>query len=288
MLVIVLSAVPPSTRGDISKWLFEVHPGVYVGSPSRQVGDKLWERIERSIGSGAAVMIRSDRSEQEYEIKTLNSGWKVVDFDGVKLMKRPVIKKSKNGASEAEKKSSDRNAPKKRFPQEFIVLDLETTGLDPLTDSILEIGALKISGDQIVDSFQTFISIEETVPENIRKLTGITDEMTAQGISEGEGLYYLEKFCDGKPLVGYNIDFDISFLIAAGNLYDLSLNVENPIDVLKYARKQLRVIENHKLSTVASHFGIKCETTHRALKDCEVILSVLEKMKKKILIEQTE
>lgn len=86
MVTIVVSACPPSLRGDLTKWLLEVDAGVYVGRITARVRDMLWSRITRNIGAGHVVMISSARNEQHFEIHTHNSNYQPVDFDGLTLM----------------------------------------------------------------------------------------------------------------------------------------------------------------------------------------------------------
>lgn len=86
MVTVVVSACPPSLRGDLTKWLLEVDTGVYVGRVASRVKDMLWNRITRSIGTGRAVMIYSMRNEQHFEVLTHNGLFNPVDFDGITLM----------------------------------------------------------------------------------------------------------------------------------------------------------------------------------------------------------
>ncbi|PXA79276.1 type I-E CRISPR-associated endoribonuclease Cas2e [Auritidibacter ignavus] len=89
MMVLVLTAAPTSLRGDITKWLLEISPGVYVGNPSRRVREKLWERVTEHVGTGKAILVHSSDGEQKLAFKLHGHPWQVKDFDGVKLVKRP-------------------------------------------------------------------------------------------------------------------------------------------------------------------------------------------------------
>lgn len=90
MTVLVLTAVRMGLRGDITRWLMEVAPGVFVGRVSRRVRDHLWDRVRRTVGSGSAVLIHTARTEQGYEIVTAGRDrWTPVDFEGVTLILRP-------------------------------------------------------------------------------------------------------------------------------------------------------------------------------------------------------
>ena len=89
MIIIVLTLAPARLRGDLTRWLMEVTPCVYVGKVSARVRDRLWERITAEIGDGKAVMIRPSNNEQGYKIKTYNSEWSTRDYDGLTLMVKP-------------------------------------------------------------------------------------------------------------------------------------------------------------------------------------------------------
>lgn len=86
MVTVIVSCCPQSLRGDMTKWLFEVDTGVYVGKVTTRVGDMLWHRIEDLIGEGHAVMITTFRNEQSFAVKVHNSILRPVDFEGLTLM----------------------------------------------------------------------------------------------------------------------------------------------------------------------------------------------------------
>jgi CRISPR-associated protein Cas2 len=89
MLVISLSECPPALKGDMTKWLLEISPGVYVGKVSSRVRDNLWERIRETIKSGKAIMAYNAKNEQGLNFKVHNAEWEPIEFDGIKLMLRP-------------------------------------------------------------------------------------------------------------------------------------------------------------------------------------------------------
>ena len=92
MTVIVLTSVPRGLRGDLTRWLLEVAPGVFAGRVSRRVRDRLWDRVRKGIGDGSAVLVvtAQDR-EQGYEVLTAGRDrWVPVDFGGITLMRRPL------------------------------------------------------------------------------------------------------------------------------------------------------------------------------------------------------
>ena len=99
MIIVVLTDCPPKLRGDLSKWLFEINTGVYVGNVSARVREALWIRICETVQQGQATMVYPAPGEQKMEFRVHNTTWEMVDYDGVKLMRRPLGRK----ITEAEK-----------------------------------------------------------------------------------------------------------------------------------------------------------------------------------------
>lgn len=88
MIVVVLSSCPPSLRGDLTKWLFEISTGVYIGHIAARVRDSLWERIVSSVGTGRAIMAFSADNDQRFDIRVHNTEWSLEEIDGIKVMMR--------------------------------------------------------------------------------------------------------------------------------------------------------------------------------------------------------
>lgn len=110
MIVVVLTACPVGLRGDLTRWLLEISPGVFVGSVSARVRERLWERITGLVKNGRAIMVFSARNEQHLAFKIHHADWLPDDFDGVQLVKRPagtekatLVGKPKHGWSTASK-----------------------------------------------------------------------------------------------------------------------------------------------------------------------------------------
>lgn len=90
MVVLVLTACPPGLRGDVSRWLLEIAPGVFVGRISARVRDRLWERVIALSKDGRAVMVYTARNEQHLAFKVHQPDWQPVDCEGVELICRPA------------------------------------------------------------------------------------------------------------------------------------------------------------------------------------------------------
>lgn len=151
----------------------------------------------------------------------------------------------------------------------YIVIDFETTGFSGLKDEIIEIGALKLIDNTIIDSLSILVKASILLPQKIIDITHITDGMLAkQGISKLEAAQRLYSFLDEDAiLVGYNIMFDIAFLIPfIQNYVNINYQCKHDIlDVLTIFRDLYP--GTHKLSDAVGHFKILEKNTHRALDD---------------------
>jgi len=164
---------------------------------------------------------------------------------------------------------------KEREPDiEFVVFDLETTGLSPKRNAIIEIGAIHYThGQDNHRSFQSFVDPGKPIPKKISKLTGITDDMVTGADGPEVALREFLKFVGGCTLVAYNASFDMGFLRHHGGKHGLDVDIP-AIDALRSARRAWPDLPNHKLATVAKHLDIDVGQSHRALDDCLTTLHV--------------
>lgn len=88
-MVLVVTACPAGLRGQLTRWLLEIAPGVFVGRVSRRVRELLWERVVELAKNGRAIMVFSAKNEQRLDFRVHEHEWEPVDFDGVHLMRRP-------------------------------------------------------------------------------------------------------------------------------------------------------------------------------------------------------
>lgn len=92
MMVLVLTASPTGLRGDLTKWLLEVSPGVFVGNVNVKIREKLWKRVTSLCKEGRALLVYSSNNEQGLEFLVHDHSWEPIDVDGVALMRRPAAK----------------------------------------------------------------------------------------------------------------------------------------------------------------------------------------------------
>lgn len=160
----------------------------------------------------------------------------------------------------------------------FVVLDLETTGLDPATDAITEIGAVKIRGGEVLGELGTLVRPFRPIPARITRLTGIDDAMVEGAPSIGEVLASLEPFMLDATLVAHNARFDHAFLLAAARRH--AYRFDPPvIDTVRLARRLLRnEVPNLRLATLADRLGVAVRPDHRALNDARATVEVFHRL----------
>lgn len=159
--------------------------------------------------------------------------------------------------------------------KEYIVVDLEMTGLKPARDKILEIGAVHVKDAVIVREYQTMVNPKMLIPESVTELTGITQEMAVTGAETKEAVTGFLEFAQGLPLIGHNIVYDYGFLKHNAVNYNLVLEAK-VLDTLKLSRKLLPNLEKKSLQALCEHFHIVREKEHRALEDAYATAQVFE------------
>lgn len=90
MMVLVLTASPAGLRGDLTKWLLEISPGVYVGNVNARIREKLWERVTKMVRDGRALLVYSANNEQRLEFRVHEHEWEPVDLEGATVLRRPA------------------------------------------------------------------------------------------------------------------------------------------------------------------------------------------------------
>ncbi len=163
----------------------------------------------------------------------------------------------------------------KLLPPKFIVLDLETTGLDPVRNEIIEIGAIRVNRDSDVhDTFRTLVKPTRRIPKRITQINGISQEMVNRdGMALVQALKEFVDFIQDLPLVTFNAEFDMAFLQNAAK--DHNIVIGNPTScALKMARLAWPGRGSYRLADLARDGGLSDEGTHQALQDCRRALIV--------------
>lgn len=292
MTVVTISNAPMSLRGDLTKWMQEIATGVYIGDLNSRVREELWERITESVGSGQATLSYATNNELGYQFVTHRTKQVNVSFDGIPLVMIP-----RDGSQQAEgltygfsnqarfrqaRKYSRRRKdeptvdPGPRTP--YVVIDIETDGLDPLADNIIEIGALRIEVDSIED-FHGFVRSERRLPNEIVELTGITDQILAdEGRTVSEVLGAFMDFVGDLPVVGYNLLFDVDFINE--KLRDIGQPAikNRRIDLMGLVKKEKPFLRSYTLEEVLRSYDIEATVSHRALDDARATYALSMKV----------
>lgn len=167
-----------------------------------------------------------------------------------------------------------------KYPDSYVVVDLETTGLQPSRDRILEIGAVKVEKGCVTDTFCTFIDPKTEIPEHIRALTGITQDMVDGAVTCEQAFDEFLDFCQDMDLMGHNVIFDYSFLKHQAVNRKIVFEKKG-IDTLKIARGILPDIESRSLTSLCEYFQINREHAHRAFHDALATHKVYERLKER-------
>ena len=149
---------------------------------------------------------------------------------------------------------------------EFVVFDIETTGLAPIDDAIIEIGAVLIKDGHELARFETFVNPGRAIPSKITAITGITDADVQNAPPQSDAVKSFLDFAGGRPLVAHNASFDIGFIYESCNKHDIPF-IPYYIDTLAIARILLPKLKNHKLDTLAKRLGYTDFEHHRAAGD---------------------
>lgn len=156
---------------------------------------------------------------------------------------------------------------------DFVVFDIETTGLKAKFHELIEVAGVKVSGGKIVERFSEFVKPETPILPHITELTKITNEMVSGADDAKNVLSRFLEFAEGSVLVAHNANFDVGFL----KRYAEKVNIPFDfcyVDTLGLSRKLVTNIKRHRLDRVAKALGIPFEGHHRAINDAEVTAKI--------------
>lgn len=170
------------------------------------------------------------------------------------------------------------------FPETYVVLDLETTGLDPERDQIIEIGALEVVRGKRGRTFSTLIQPRTPLSGHyvspfITQLTGITDDMLAAAPQPRQALEAFGKFLGSRVAVGYNVGFDMGFLQQQFQTQLYRPLANDWVDVLPMAQTLFPLWDHHRLNNLAAWYKVENKEAHRALSDVETTETCFRKLK---------
>ncbi len=165
--------------------------------------------------------------------------------------------------------------PDPRSPHdEVIIFDVETTGLSPQSDRLTEIGAVKVKGLRIIDSFNTYVNPQMPIPQKITDLTGISDDTVKDAPPEDAAIREFFKFCGENPvLIAHNASFDTAFVRAVFQRHHMDIPFTT-IDTLMLCRSMLPELGHHKLDQVAKHLKLGKFEHHHASDDAYILAKI--------------
>ncbi len=169
------------------------------------------------------------------------------------------------------------------FPDSYVVIDTETTGLSPQNCRLIEVAAIRYEKGVETARFSELIQPGCTVNYYITKLTGITNEALEDARSEAEVLPEYLAFIGDSMIVGHNVTFDIGFLEAAADRCFGSHFSNDYVDTMLIGRKVLPRLPHHRLQDLAMYYSVSYEGAHRAVNDCAITHKCLQKMKEDVI-----
>jgi CRISPR-associated protein Cas2 len=268
-----LTDCPPGLRGHLTKWLLEIHSGVFVGQVNARIRESLWSRIEEMCKNGNVVMVYSANNEQKMDFRVLGSTWEPIDFDGIKLMLRPSPsrlreknEKLRPGFSSAAKQRAVKriNAARAKFSADYVVIGLETSGSNPDDDEIIEIAAIKVVRHEIDASFNVLVQP--------------ADSISAEGEALQTSFPRFIDFVGHLPVISHNANSDCSFLRYACFKCGLPLFSNRCIDTLSLAKRIMRDAKDYELPALAAYFGEETRESHRSVNNCQMTYHLYEKL----------
>lgn len=288
LTVITLKKTPASLRGDLTKWMQEIATGVYIGNFNTRVRAHLWQRVTENVGVGEATMSYSYRNEIGYRFETWQTDRHVIDYEGIPLVlipsaedERPALKKGFSRAAhhhQAKKHQTSRSNAQSE--PTYVVIDLETDGLDAAQNAIIEIGAVKV-GPEGTQTFSALLAHDGQLPKQIEQLTGIDQTLLdRKGQPLEQVLVAFKAFIGEHLLVGYNINFDLRFLQQAFIKCQLTPIANKSIDLKALVKKEKPLLENYQLQTVLQAYGVSEQVQHRALSDAKQTHQLASKVNK--------
>lgn len=158
----------------------------------------------------------------------------------------------------------------------YVCIDLETTGLNPKTDKIIEIGAVKVMDGKVTDTFSTYVNPGRKLEERIVELTGIVQHQVDEAPEISQVMPGLIDFLEDFPLLGHRVLFDYSFLKKAAVNQKRTFEKQG-IDTLRIARCFLPELERRSLEYLCKHYEIP-HHAHRALADAEATSVLYQKL----------
>lgn len=166
---------------------------------------------------------------------------------------------------------------------DYVLFDIETTGLSSDSDAIIELSALKVCNSEVIKEFSSLVNPQMHIPYYASSINGITDDMVKDAPTIDDALKEFFSFAGESVLVGHNIrNFDLKF-IQRDAIRVIGRQISNDyLDTVIVARRYLPELESHSLESLADYYDIPYEGAHRALADCHINKQVYDCLAKEI------
>ena len=172
------------------------------------------------------------------------------------------------------------------YIEDYVVFDLETTGVSPYNDEVIEISAVKARKGKVVEEFSELVNPQRTIPFAASRVNNITDDMVSDAPFFDEVLRNFLKFVGEDVLVGHNIQsFDMKFIYRDCERYFHQLITNDYVDTLILAKRCFPEWRHRRLGDLADYYGISTQGVHRALADCRMNQRVFELLGKEMNTE---
>lgn len=166
-----------------------------------------------------------------------------------------------------------------QYVTDYVVFDLETTGISCYNDQVVEISAVKVSKGQVVEEFTSLVNPKCPIPYRASMVNGITDEMVKDAPAFDKVLADFLGFIGDHVLVGHNIHtFDMKFIYRDCEKFWGKVPENNYVDTLSLARMCLAELEHYKLTDLSEYYGVSTKGAHRALNDCRMNQIIYERL----------
>jgi len=173
------------------------------------------------------------------------------------------------------------------YIEDYVVFDLETTGVSPYNDEVIEISAVKARKGKVVEEFSELVNPKRTIPFAASRVNNITDDMVSDAPFFDEVLRHFLEFVGEDVLVGHNIQsFDMKFIYRDCERYFHQLITNDYVDTLILAKRCFPEWRHRRLGNLADYYGISTQGAHRALADCRMNQRVFELLGKEMNTEK--
>jgi DNA polymerase-3 subunit alpha (Gram-positive type) len=171
--------------------------------------------------------------------------------------------------------------------KEYVCVDLETTGLSPKENEIIEIGAVRVINNEVVEVFSELIRPSVSIPSRITMITGISNSMVKNKDDITKVLPRFIKFLGGLPIIAHNINFDYGFLLEKASKQKITLDCMG-VDTLRIARGLMQELSSKSLASLCEHYNVINANAHRASDDAIATVKIFECMKKDYIEDYPE